>query len=441
MVRSGTESLSSHDPQKRVIIGVNRMSLTVILLNVTVGTFVWLVTGKISILFGVTVETSALALPLVLNRYRKYNGAAMSIYLTMSVATLYFGCALGKAIESQLMITYLIGVSLFMFSRRIYKAVCILSSFLILICLELNSKYEVIAPIRMNVFTQVAVRWSAYLAIIILVIITFHLYWKNDRALRKELQKYADQVKENLEKETREHKNKDKFITNAGHEIKVSFHSIFAIISILENDLKRNGDINKTIKVINDLKAACKISQSINDNIMQFEKYNAGIPTIPRDQLFNPKILFESIVDLYKYVAIRNKIEIECVILDMPKHIRSDDVMIRHILSNLLHNAIKYAPNNSVVLVTCKIKNDILVFSVKDSGEGIPKSVDIFGAYVSQNPDGLGIGLFLVKELVTNLEGKIAVESDENGTIFTVSIPLHPIKCNKSAVLPQSNLS
>src|SRR5437899_2381406 len=112
MVHLGTENLASHDPQRRVTIGVNRMCLTVGLLNVTVGIFVWLITSKLSILLGVTVETTSLAIPLVLNRYHKYNNAALSIFLTMSVATLYFGCVLGKAVESQVMITYLIGVSL-----------------------------------------------------------------------------------------------------------------------------------------------------------------------------------------------------------------------------------------------------------------------------------------------------------------------------------------
>src|ERR1700760_1472177 len=103
-VFGGTEDLLSHDPQRRITIGVNLMSLWIGILNITVGGFVWLITGKTSVLLAVFTETALLAMPLVLNRYSRYNGAALSIYLPMSLAPLYFGCALGNAVNSPLMI-------------------------------------------------------------------------------------------------------------------------------------------------------------------------------------------------------------------------------------------------------------------------------------------------------------------------------------------------
>lgn len=441
MVFGGTRQLLAHDPQRRVTIGVNLMSLSIGILNVTIGTFVWLITGKGNVLAAVSIETVLLAMPLVLNRYRRYNEAGLSIYLIMSGATFYFGCVLGNAVNSPLMITYLIGVSLFMFSSLVYRIICASSSIIILVLIEQNYKYGFIQPIATSYDSQIMLRWAAYAAMIILVIFTFSLFWKNNRILLMQLEKQTEQVKENLEKETQENRNKDRFITNASHEMKVSFHSIFSVISVLVNDVQTARSPEQLMKRINDLKAACKISQSIVDNILEFEKYEAGIPTTTRENLFNPRLLFQNTVEIYKYVAMESKIEIKTVISkDIPEHIRTDDMKIRHILTNLLHNAIKYAPDYSIVQVKCKVKDNALVFSVHDKGEGIGNDdVDIFAPFVSKNPDGLGIGLFIVKEMITVLNGKIDVISDMEGTTFSVSIPLQPVRYGLSTVSPHHN--
>ncbi|HXB08342.1 MAG TPA: HAMP domain-containing sensor histidine kinase [Puia sp.] len=440
LVFGGTEDMVPHDAQRRVIIGVNLMSLSVGILTITIGTFVWLITGRLNVLAAISIQTLLLTTPLLLNRIKRYDGASLSIYLIMSVATLYFGCILGEAVNSPLMITYLIGVSLFLFSGLPYRVICVSSSVAILVLIEVNYQYKFLPPIETGPQTRVLLKWSSYLAMIILVIITFHLFWRNNRALRKELQRHTDQIKANLERETQAGRNKDKFITNASHEMKVSFHSIFSVISVLVNDVQAERSAEQVLRRINDLKAACKISQSIVDNILEFEKYEAGIPASRRENLFNPKLLFQNTIEIYRYVAMESRIEIKTWISkEMPDFIQSDDIKIRHILTNLLHNAIKYAPDQSTVLVKCKVKDNVLQFSVHDKGEGIADGIDIFAPFVSKNPEGLGIGLFIVKEMVTILSGKVVVTSDEEGTTFSVSIPLHPVKHPIPAVSPHHN--
>src|SRR6185437_5663369 len=112
-------------------------------------------------------------------------------------------------------------------------------------------------------------------------------------------------------------------------------------------------------------------------------KYKAGILPAKLENLFNPRILFLNTTKLHKYTGIATNINVLCRIgTEVPQHIQSDEGKIRHILTNLLHNAIKFAPPNSVVLVKCNVKNDSLLFSVKDSGEGVPKDMDIFAPFV-----------------------------------------------------------
>ncbi|HLZ89198.1 MAG TPA: hypothetical protein VKQ52_18205, partial [Puia sp.] len=57
MVYAGAQDLPSHDPQRRVIVGINLMSLSIGILNLSIGTFVGIIIGKTDILAGVAVET------------------------------------------------------------------------------------------------------------------------------------------------------------------------------------------------------------------------------------------------------------------------------------------------------------------------------------------------------------------------------------------------
>src|SRR5579871_5804458 len=98
LVLGGTQGLAMNNPQRRIAIGVNLMSLCVGILNITVGSFVAAITQSMNILVGVATETALLGLPILFNRYKLYNLAGLSIYWIMSVATLFFGTAFGNAI-------------------------------------------------------------------------------------------------------------------------------------------------------------------------------------------------------------------------------------------------------------------------------------------------------------------------------------------------------
>ena len=105
---------------------------------------------------------------------------------------------------------------------------------------------------------------------------------------------------------------------------------------------------------------------------------------------------------------------------------------LKKIIYNLISNAIKYTDTQKSIYISAFIEDKDLIFTVKDSGIGIQKEelVPIFTRfYKSKNNSdsgGFGIGLSLVKELVTQMKGTINVVSEVNvGSVFTVRIPLH----------------
>lgn len=106
---------------------------------------------------------------------------------------------------------------------------------------------------------------------------------------------------------------------------------------------------------------------------------------------------------------------------------------LRSMVYNLVNNAIKYASaeRRPEILIKTEQDGDKMVISVADNGSGIAeKDLDsIFAKYhrLTDSVEGSGVGLYLVKEIVKNSEGKITVESEiGKGTIFTIVLKLDP---------------
>jgi signal transduction histidine kinase len=105
------------------------------------------------------------------------------------------------------------------------------------------------------------------------------------------------------------------------------------------------------------------------------------------------------------------------------------------IVTNLLSNALKYTLPGGEVTVTAVKTGDTVAFEVRDSGMGIPiaDQPQIFQKlYRASNatrevPDGTGLGLYIVREAVRVLGGRISFVSSEGvGTTFTVVLPFEP---------------
>jgi signal transduction histidine kinase len=114
---------------------------------------------------------------------------------------------------------------------------------------------------------------------------------------------------------------------------------------------------------------------------------------------------------------------------DMPT-VKTDGDKLKHILQNLIHNAMKFTEDGSVI-ISARCLHDSIEIAVKDTGVGIEKEklpviFDIFRQVDSsqtRSHGGVGVGLFIVKKYVELLNGKIEVESSPGrGTTFTLTI-------------------
>jgi two-component system CheB/CheR fusion protein len=124
---------------------------------------------------------------------------------------------------------------------------------------------------------------------------------------------------------------------------------------------------------------------------------------------------------------------IELSVPEQPLTVAGDPVRIEQIVTNLLNNAVKYAPQSPQIKVRLRRVGDHAELQVEDAGPGIAaeKLPRLFSRYYQadegeqRSQSGLGLGLFLTKELVTAHGGTVDVVSRENvGTTFTITLPL-----------------
>ena len=118
---------------------------------------------------------------------------------------------------------------------------------------------------------------------------------------------------------------------------------------------------------------------------------------------------------------------------DRAQPIRCDEHKLRQVLVNLVDNAVKYSPEGGRVELRVRSANGSCLIEVADEGLGIPpeERERIFEKFYRLDPQqtqgvgGSGLGLYISRELVERMDGRLRVESEPGkGSRFTVELPL-----------------
>ena len=141
----------------------------------------------------------------------------------------------------------------------------------------------------------------------------------------------------------------------------------------------------------------------------------------------------ESVVNSLQPQAASKKQQLVMNHAESGAKIKAAPDLLEQILRNLMDNAMKYTPEGGTIAVSCHIKQNQVIYRIKDNGIGIPKDAlpRIFDRFyrVDKTRDrkrgGNGIGLSLVKFLVELFDGAITAKSTlGKGSTFTLSFPL-----------------
>lgn len=221
---------------------------------------------------------------------------------------------------------------------------------------------------------------------------------------------------------------KDDFVGYVTHELKTPLTSLSAFIQILQGYHQKKTDKRSQFlvsKVASQVERLTHLLTSFNN----VYKAQNGMLKINKTQ-FDLNELVTDTVETFQYTTATHMITIEGSI---KKQIRGDKERIRQVLVNLLINAIKYSPHADMILVKLKDESKKVVVSVEDFGLGIPQSqqTHIFERFFrvkskeKYNVKGLGLGLYITREIVNAHDGKLWVESTEGkGSTFSFSLPV-----------------
>ena len=235
---------------------------------------------------------------------------------------------------------------------------------------------------------------------------------------------------------------KTAFLATMSHEIRTPLNGVIGMTHILENSPLNDEqrECLRTIKV-----SGAAVLAVIND-ILDYSKIESGRFELEKIE-FDLASCLEEVVDLVAQRAFAKKLELAVVLQDgVPQIIVGDQIRLRQILLNLAGNAVKFTPHGEIVLEV-KVEQRqgdrcTLLFSVRDTGIGIPKEKQelLFQSYAQMDASttrihgGTGLGLSISKKLAEIMGGRMWVESDVGqGSTFSFTIETTAIELEKGA--------
>ena len=228
---------------------------------------------------------------------------------------------------------------------------------------------------------------------------------------------YASQVKE-AKINTEKSKTKD-LIADISHQTKTPITNLSLYISLLEDDPK-----DEYLEII---KYELNKLEFLIQNLVKSSRLESDIIGLQKSQA-NLKDIVEDVLKEFKVTLDEKEININLKDEDLIFNL--DERWLKEAIHNLVDNAIKYSPNGSTINIS--IYKSYLNYNLdienecKDlSEETLPKIFERF--YRGKNSvskDGLGLGLFIAREIIEKHSGNIKASLDENRIKFSVDFPL-----------------
>ena len=217
---------------------------------------------------------------------------------------------------------------------------------------------------------------------------------------------------------------KSGFVAMASHELRTPLTAIKGFSSTLldglDEDMYSKEDQREFLGIV---VGECDRLRRLIDDLLNTSRIEAGESLKPNYEAVNPTELFTKVARVQQQSTTKHKVKVEFE-NELPATINADPDKLDQIVTNLMNNSVKYAPDGGDIILHVKNEGDTLLVGVKDEGLGIPKDylTKVFDKFTRVNNEdnrkiyGTGLGLFLVKNLVEQVHfGQIWVESEGPG--------------------------
>ena len=205
-------------------------------------------------------------------------------------------------------------------------------------------------------------------------------------------------------------------ISDISHQTKTPLANIKLYSEILnEQELDEQGKV-----CVNALNAQTEKLQSLIQALVKISRLEAGIISL-HPKTVNINGLISRAVQQYKYANIENKA------YDL--NALCDEKWTEEAVCNLIDNAVKYSKDGGKILITLSSYEMFCSINIKDSAKPIPESEQskiftrFYRSHDAYEKQGLGIGLFITRQIMNEQGGYVKVKATEDGNIFSLFLP------------------
>lgn len=224
---------------------------------------------------------------------------------------------------------------------------------------------------------------------------------------------------------------RDEFLSIAAHELKTPVTSLVGYTQVMQRRAARENKVSERdqrgLQVI--ASQAERLSRLIN-SLLDISSIQSGHFTLSCSQIDLCTVI-RNLVDDVRPLLDTHELEFNCP--NAPVFIYGDALRLELALQNLIQNAVKYSPDGGAISLTVERRATDVAIRIRDQGIGIAQS-DLPGLFqrffratsvANSNISGIGIGLFVVREIVSRHGGQVEVSSVEGaGSTFVIHLPL-----------------
>jgi two-component system phosphate regulon sensor histidine kinase PhoR len=220
------------------------------------------------------------------------------------------------------------------------------------------------------------------------------------------------------------------FVANVSHELKTPLTAIKGYLETLLEGGIDDPQVNR--RFLEKMGQNVSRLNALVADVLNLARIESGKGVLKSVQVDWTAAAREAI-KRYETAAASKKIDVQADFPDEPIEVLGDPEGITQIVENLLDNAIKYTPESGRVRLRLRKGNGMVSLEIEDTGIGIPQKHlgRIFERFYrvdkarSRELGGTGLGLSIVKHLAAQMNGTVAVESEEGkGSCFSVTLPL-----------------
>ncbi len=253
---------------------------------------------------------------------------------------------------------------------------------------------------------------------------------KSVNELKEEVKKREQaerKIKESLRIEIELNELKTKFLSLVSHEFKTPLSGIMTSAQLISKYTQGNQQERRE-KHVKTIQGKVKYLNNILNDFLSIERLETGKENYNITAVSVGRVIQEVVYDAKLLLKQGQKIIVNAPFDDAI--IRFDQKILHLVVSNIIHNAVKYSQENTNIIIEGRETDANLSISIKDQGIGIPikEQKHIFNRYFrAENAvlsQGTGIGLNIVKGHLENLGGEIEFSSELNkGSTFTITLP------------------